>query len=480
MREKFLKKKTILTALLMIVIMSVFCGCGPADGEPENMGNDEEEIIEVVEEYVSEINRYETPDGVFACESEYIMTDKNFAARIVYPVTGNEKLDKDIESYVQELAAMCSNEVRQATGEFSEPAELKMEYTGYIADERFLGVKLTGYFNGPFMAHPQDIIRTFNGNTEGEILTDIGDVIAEERIEELCKMTADATGAEAELIDDAFLSNWNLTTRGLEITLERGRYGPMSDGTRDVLFTYAELGDMMAVRMSTDAVYGKDIVPIDPVEEPVAVPPAAEIDPEKPMVAITFDDGPGAYTDRLLDILQRYDAKATFFVVGYKIDRRPETVQRIVSEGHEIGGHSWNHKELTKLTEKEISSQLTKTRNKIHDVTGIEPVLMRPPYGSYNDSVRAVAKKLGISAINWNVDTLDWKYKDADKVYDGTFKKLKDGNIILFHDIHPTTVDAMERVIPALIEEGYQLVTVSQLLTADGGQITPGKLYYNR
>jgi peptidoglycan/xylan/chitin deacetylase (PgdA/CDA1 family) len=152
----------------------------------------------------------------------------------------------------------------------------------------------------------------------------------------------------------------------------------------------------------------------------------------------------------------------------------------MVSEGHEIGGHSWSHKELTKLTDKEVRSQLVKVNNKINELTGLKPAIMRPPYGSYNDDVRAVASKLGLSAINWNVDTLDWKYKDAEYVYNATMKKLKSGNIILFHDIHPTTVDAMVRIIPDLIEEGYQLVTVSQLLTADGGNIVPGRLYYNR
>jgi peptidoglycan/xylan/chitin deacetylase (PgdA/CDA1 family) len=198
------------------------------------------------------------------------------------------------------------------------------------------------------------------------------------------------------------------------------------------------------------------------------------------MIALTFDDGPGAYTDRLLDIFQQHGGKATFFLMGNKIDKRPETVQRMAAEGHEIGGHSWSHKELTKLTDKEIRSQLVKVNNKINELTGLKPAIMRPPYGSYNDDVRAVAKKLGLSAINWNVDTLDWKYKDAEYVCKAAKKKLKDGNIILFHDIHPTTVDAMELIVPELIEEGYQLVTVSQLLTADGGKLVPGKIYYNK
>lgn len=457
--------------MLMIFMMSIFCACGGLEEQEPAVPDDE--AVEVFEEYVSEINRYETPDGVFGAENRYVMLDGDFSAEIVYPATGNEDVDRAILSYVQHAVSQYNREAGENR------AELTMEYAAYIVDTQFMGVKMIGVFDGPFMAHPEDIVKTFNGRTEGGAVK-LADIIHDESQEKLVKMTADATGAEAELIDEEFLSNWNLTDRGLEITLERGKYGPMSDGTRSVLFTYAELGGMLSADIDRKNKENDIISEPDESEEQVKIPDMGEIDPDKPMVAITFDDGPGAYTDRLLDILQRYNAKATFFVMGYKIDQRPETVQRIAAEGHEIGGHSWNHKELTKLTDKEISSQLTRTRNKIEDVTGVKPALMRPPYGSYNDKVRAVAKKLGISAINWNVDTLDWKYKDADYVYDAAMKKLKDGNIILFHDIHPTTVDAMEKIIPALIEEGYQLVTVSQLLTADGSEIVPGALYYNR
>ena len=105
---------------------------------------------------------------------------------------------------------------------------------------------------------------------------------------------------------------------------------------------------------------------------------------------------------------------------------------------------------------------------------------MRPPYGSCNDQVKANAGELGIALINWSVDTLDWKYKNADTVYQAVMDGAKDGAIILCHDLHKTTVDAMEQAIPALIAEGYQLVTVTELLTSDGGTINAGKLYYNR
>ena len=472
MREKLLQKKYLFIVVLMIIMMSIFCGCGGPEQQETEVPDDE--AVTVFEEYISEIERYETPDGIFREENRYVMVDGDFKADIVYPVTGNEGVDREILSYVQHAVSRYN---REAGGNI---AELTMKYEGYIVNKQYMGVKMTGVFDGPFMAHPEDILKTFNGMADGGIVK-IGDVIAAESREELIEMTANATGADHSLIDDGFLDNWNLTGRGLEITLERGKYGPMSDGTRSVLFTYAELGSRMTADIDTRKTIRNETTEqiIAPADK-VTVPELHRPDPDKPMIALTFDDGPGAYTDRLLDIFQEHGGHATFFLLGNKIDKRPETVQRMVEEGHEVAGHSWSHQELTKLTEKEIRSQLVKTNNKINELTGLTPVIMRPPYGSYNDNVRAVAKKLGLSAINWNVDTLDWKYKDADYVYDAAMKKLKDGNIILFHDIHPTTVDAMEQVIPALIEEGYQLVTVSQLLTADGSEIVPGALYYNR
>ena len=173
------------------------------------------------------------------------------------------------------------------------------------------------------------------------------------------------------------------------------------------------------------------------------------------MIALTFDDGPSAHTDRLLDIFKKYGGKGTFFVVGYLIDSRPETLKRIAAEGHEIGNHSWNHKQLTTLDEKELTDQIMKTRAKIYDITGVDVHIMRPPYGAYNDFVRKIAEKLEVPLINWSVDTVDWKTKNAQAVYNEIMKSTKDGSIILCHDLHKTTVDAMETVIPKLIADGY-------------------------
>ena len=204
------------------------------------------------------------------------------------------------------------------------------------------------------------------------------------------------------------------------------------------------------------------------------------IDITKPMVALTFDDGPSAHTQRLLNILQKYGGKGTFFVLGSTLDSNQETLKRIADDGHEIGNHSWSHSSFVEISSAEVRNEITKTRNKIYDISGVDSTLVRPPHGACNERIQNIGKELGVAFINWSVDTLDWKTKNANAVYNEIMKDAADGHIILCHDLHKTTVDAMERAIPALIEKGYQLVTVSELLTCRGGEITAGKIYYKQ
>ena len=200
-------------------------------------------------------------------------------------------------------------------------------------------------------------------------------------------------------------------------------------------------------------------------------------DPTRPMIAITFDDGPGPYTSRLLEILGANNAKATFFVAGYRIAGNEQILRSIADGGHDIGGHSWWHNNLVNLsTERAVADEIMMTRERIYAATGVDSRIVRPPYGSHNEFVRGVAAKTGVAFVNWNVDTEDWRTRNADAVYNSIISSAKDGAIILCHDIHSTTVDAMERAIPKLIEDGYQLVTVTELMTHSGKTFESGSV----
>lgn len=216
----------------------------------------------------------------------------------------------------------------------------------------------------------------------------------------------------------------------------------------------------------------------EPTLEPTPDPDA--VDPDKPMVALTFDDGPGGYTDWLLDVLEENDVKVTFFMCGSSIGSYEDTVRRASEDGHEVASHTWSHPSLTSLSYEDISDQISDTRSLIYDVTGKDTKLMRPPYGNTDSRVTAVAEEEGVSMIKWSVDTMDWSVLNAWAVYEHIMNYASDGAIILCHDIHRTTIEAMEMAIPALLEEGYQLVTISELLTCRGGTIEPGVIYLSQ
>ena len=214
----------------------------------------------------------------------------------------------------------------------------------------------------------------------------------------------------------------------------------------------------------------KETEVIEPIPEPV-------IEEVKPMIAFTFDDGPSNDTMRLLDALEEHDSHATFFVLGYRISKFPKTLQRAVELDMEIASHTWNHRNMRSLNETEIRNTLTRTNNAIEQITGTNPNIYRPPFGMTNPKVRNISEDLGLSIVNWSLDGMDWRYKDANRVFNIVMNRVKENDIILLHDIHPTTVDAMEKLIPALIERGFKLVTVSELLLHLHDELEPGSIY---
>ena len=199
---------------------------------------------------------------------------------------------------------------------------------------------------------------------------------------------------------------------------------------------------------------------------PVALP----VKEEKPMIALTFDDGPNPkYTMQILDTLEKYGAAATFFEVGSLVEAYPEVSRRIVAIGCEIGNHSYSHRQLAGLSAAEIEEQTRKTQQAVKNAVGYEPTLVRPTYGDIN---RTVKNSINMPLILWSIDTLDWKSKDSDAVARHILKNVKDGDIILMHDVYASTAKAVELVVGELQKRGFQLVTVSTLL---GDELNSGE-----
>lgn len=194
-------------------------------------------------------------------------------------------------------------------------------------------------------------------------------------------------------------------------------------------------------------------------------------------VALTFDDGPGPYTDRLLKILRDNDAKATFFLIGNKVAANPDGARRIAEAGMEIGSHTWQHPNMTTIPPGDIPAQLGKASDAIEAATGRRPTLVRTAGGLIDDNVLAEAKKQGLADINWDVIPFDWA-NDANTAATRymLMTQIKPNSVVLLHDVYSSTVDLVYQFIPVLKANDYHLVTVSQML----GDREPGTSYGSR
>jgi len=201
----------------------------------------------------------------------------------------------------------------------------------------------------------------------------------------------------------------------------------------------------------------------------------ADFPKKEKAIALTYDDGPSKYTNKILDCLEKYGAKATFFVVGNSVYAYPDALERAHTLGMEIGNHTMSHPKLTSISVASALSELNKNASVVENVTGKRPTLVRPPYGSYNQSI---INSVGLPFILWSIDTLDWKTRNAQKTVNAILSDVSDGDIILMHDLYLSTAEATEIIVPKLIDMGFDLVTVSELAERKG--VSLGTKSYNK
>lgn len=196
---------------------------------------------------------------------------------------------------------------------------------------------------------------------------------------------------------------------------------------------------------------------------------------QRPMIALTFDDGPGEYTEELINCLVENNAKATFFMLGQNVEAYPEIAKELSDAGMELGNHSYSHPDLVTIGADAAAQQVSNTDAALKAATGFEATVMRPPGGSFNDSVKAA---IDHPLIIWSIDTRDWATKSEDQTYQVVMDNAQDGSVVLMHDIHEWSVKAAIRMIPDLIAKGFKLVTVSELAEAKGKTLQSGNAYY--
>ena len=199
-----------------------------------------------------------------------------------------------------------------------------------------------------------------------------------------------------------------------------------------------------------------------------------KIDKSKRMIALTFDDGPNYNTSKVIDVLNKYDIKATFFVLGSRAINNKDILKKMADSGMEIGNHTYNHLLLTKYDENKIRSEIEDTSEVIYSATKKKPKLLRPSYGSVNNKIKKVAN---MPIIIWDIDTLDWKYHNSKRITSRIVNKVRDGDIILMHDIYSASLNALSNIIPILQDNGYEFVTIDELFYYKGISLENGKVY---
>ena len=230
----------------------------------------------------------------------------------------------------------------------------------------------------------------------------------------------------------------------------------------DIFLTvnYNEIKDYLNINVDLDSFYNNE--------------DGSVINTNKKLVAITFDDGPGPYTNKLLDILNANKAHATFFMLGNNLEKYRSVVLNVYNSGNEIGYHSYAHTNFKRQDIATIKSELDQSNAILKNITGTTFSLIRPPYGSINNEIK---EAIDVSFILWSVDTEDWRHKDSEYLLNYVLENIYAGAIILFHDIHATSVDAMTKILPYLYAEGYQVVTVSDLAKNYNVTLEPHKAY---
>ena len=385
----------------------------------------------------------------------------DFTYSITYPSLGVKAADDQMASWAKKMLNTFEADYKENHEGAS--ASFTVEYQSLRMDERYESVLLFGEYKvGGLTAQT---LLAVNVDTETEKVLEGKELFKtldwplfclESAAGELMAMSADGYSGKP---DQTWLKYAVLGRTGVQVYLPSGLYLPRDLGTRRLDILYQQAGDCMAV---SSAVIDRHL---------------RVLDPDKPMLALTFDDGPSEETERILAVLQEYNARATFCVIGNKVENYTTVVKRTLAGGNEIASHTWAHPKLTTLGASSIRSQLERTNNVVKELTGYQIKVLRPPYGSVNKNVRSICADLGMSIALWQVDTLDWKTRNTTKTYNALMKEAKDGAIVLFHDLYSTTANAVEKAIPELIEKGFQLVTVSELLSFHQDGAVPGTVY---
>ena len=409
--------------------------------------------------------------------SKFVTRDnKREKVSIEYPITENEKINRLISESIDKIDRDFQNTVLLATV-FDKPMTETIGYqvTHNTSEALSIVINIKQDMNG---AHPASMTQfwTFDKKS-GEVVgladfTEQSDEAAEaiisaakNSISQTIKQRQQPEIDLNEIINKEALSNFIITNNGNALAWPLGQASLLPSSYGELTITVPISSVSKYLQNPTARKFANIPKPPEPKPEPAPAPAAPTPAPTtgNKVIALTFDDGPGPYTAHLLDILDQYGAKATFFLIGSKVSGQASVVRSIQARGHQLGNHSWSHPELPKLSVDQIAGEIDRTNEAIRQATGVKPSILRPPYGAVNGVVLEQLRLRNMSSILWSVDTRDWADRNSQIVCSRAVAGARPGAVILMHDIHQTSVNAVPCILSSLKQQGYSFVTIQRL-----------------
>lgn len=388
-----------------------------------------------------------------------IEEDKNILIGINYPVTGINALDNLIQNDIEKIYNDFKEQY-ESFNSLTEKSELNIDYIYDIVNENYINVCVYVFIDSSKLSHPNQYMKSYVYDIRENKLMSIKDLIQEIDFPKFISLVS------TEIVQN--YSNCILLDKMKNIITITYNFPLFTFDTDKVTiyFNPTEITASYCDVISIDIPISKFELKIElnDDEEDIVLKeiqiPTKVIDQNQKVVALTFDDGPSKYTEKIMEYLHKENAVGTFFILGNKVEIYKNTLIKGIQYGNELGNHSYNHKWLTKLDVDEFLMQIDKTQSIIYETVQYKPKVFRPTYGSLNNKIR---NNINLDIILWNIDTMDWKYKSVDKIVSRATKNIKDGDIILMHDTYERTYKAIMKIVPILKEQGYQFVTISEL-----------------
>lgn len=409
--------------------------------------------------------------------SKFVTRDnKREKVSIEYPITENEKINRLISESIDKIDRDFQNTVLLATV-FDKPMTETIGYqvTHNTSEALSIVINIKQDMNG---AHPASMTQFWTFDKKSDEVVSLADFTeqsdeAAEAIISAAKNSISQTIKQRqqpeidlnEIINKEALSNFIITNNGNALAWPLGQASLLPSSYGELTITVPISSVSKYLQNPTARKLANIPKPPEPKPELAPAPAAPTPAPTtgNKVIALTFDDGPGPYTAHLLDILDQYGARATFFLIGSKVSGQASVVRSIQARGHQLGNHSWSHPELPKLSVDQIAGEIDRTNEAIRQATGVKPSILRPPYGAVNGVVLEQLRLRNMSSILWSVDTRDWADRNSQIVCSRAVAGARPGAVILMHDIHQTSVNAVPCILSSLKQQGYSFVTIQRL-----------------